>query len=156
MNRVKMTINIYIDPKLQTKLDPTLLENAIRITLEKEDQADVEISIKLSDDFELRQLNQTYRNIDKTTDVLAFNQDYNDPETGRFYLGDIIISVEQAQLQADENHQTLDEECARLAIHGTLHLLGYDHAEPEEKEEMWKKQESIFESLMISHSEDKK
>ena len=149
-----MPINIYVDPKLQTNIDPTRIENAVRFTLEKEGQTDVEISIKLSDDIELRQLNETYRSIDKTTDVLAFNQGYNDPETGLTYLGDVIISVEQAQLQADENHQTLDEECARLAIHGTLHLLGYDHAEPADKEAMWEKQESILEYVRLFHLED--
>jgi probable rRNA maturation factor len=149
-----MIINIYVDPKLQTNLDLNLIENAVRFTLENEDKTEVEISIKLSDDIELRQLNETYRNIDKTTDVLAFNQGYNDPETGQTYLGDIIISVEQAQLQADENHQTLDEECARLAIHGTLHLLGYDHAEPADKEEMWDKQEGILEYVRHFHLED--
>jgi probable rRNA maturation factor len=93
-------------------------------------------------------LNQTFRGIARSTDVLAFNQETLDPETGRLYLGDIIISVERANQQAQEQGHSLDFEIVLLAIHGTLHLLGFDHYEPEDQREMWAIQEAIFQQLI--------
>jgi probable rRNA maturation factor len=126
------------------------LQKAIQITLVAVEKPDVDITLKITNDEEMHQLNWTYRSIDKATDVLSFNQDYIDPETDRYYLGDIIISFDQAQAQAEENQQSLIEEFARLAIHGTLHLLGHDHAEPEEKNVMWDLQENLVNQVMDS------
>jgi len=80
-----------------------------------------EISLLLTDDTEIRQLNKTYRNRDTPTDVLSF------PTDDATYIGDIAISIDRAIEQARENGLTLHEELARLMIHGTLHLLGHDH-----------------------------
>lgn len=145
-----MAIEITIDSDFKSKLDPTILQNAIHTTLVSAEKANTDVTLKITGDEEMHHLNQTYRNIDRTTDVLSFNQDYIDPETGRLYLGDIIISFDQAHAQAVANQRPLIEECTRLAIHGTLHLLGYDHAEPEEKEIMWNKQESLLDKIMES------
>jgi len=149
-----MMINIISDTNFKAIVDYSLLKSAIALTLDSVNKAKVDLSLKITGDKELHQLNKTYRHIDKPTDVLAFSQDYSDPETGRHYLGDIIISVEQAQLQADENQQSVNEACARLAIHGTLHLLGYDHAEPKDKAIMWDKQESLLTTVMASYLEE--
>ena len=147
-----MSVDIIINQQYETKFNPSILQKAIQITLVAVEKPDVDITLKITNDEEMHQLNWTYRNIDKATDVLSFNQDYIDPETGRYYLGDIIISFDQAQAQAEENQQSLIEEFARLAIHGTLHLLGHDHAEPEEKKVMWDLQEylvnQVFDSLL--------
>ena len=145
-----MAIHIKIDPEYRTMLDQTCLRQAIRITLKSTDYADADITLKITGDEEMQNFNLTYRNINQTTDVLSFNQDYIDPETGRLYLGDIIISFDQVKVQAEEIKQTVDQECARLAIHGTLHLLGYDHAEPKEKEVMWEQQETLLSKVMES------
>lgn len=145
-----MAIHIKIEPEYKTLLDQPSLRRAIRITLESTDYADADITLKITGDEEMQKLNLTYRNNNRTTDVLAFNQDYIDPETGRLYLGDIIISFDQAKAQAEKNKQPVFEECARLAIHGTLHLLGFDHAEPNEKEEMWEHQETLLSKVMES------
>jgi probable rRNA maturation factor len=146
----KMAIEIMIDSEYESKLDTTILQNAIQITLVSANKANADVTLKITGDEEMHHLNQTYRNIDHTTDVLSFNQDYIDPETGRLYLGDVVISYAQAQAQAEANQRPLIEECNRLAIHGILHLLGYDHSEPEEKEIMWKKQENLLDKVMES------
>jgi probable rRNA maturation factor len=126
------------------EIDLSLIKAAVENTLFYLDQLDVDITIQLTDDREIAELNQTYRGEAKATDVLSFNQDFNDPETGNLYLGDIIISIETAAEQAPDYDLSLDEEIAFLAIHGTLHLSGYDHFKPDEKEEMWKIQDKIF------------
>ncbi len=150
----KFFITIFVNPKFKTKIDQSIIRNAVQTTLESEGKTHVSLSIKFTKDKEVRPLNKAYRNIDKTTDVLAFNQGYIDPETGLLYLGDIIISCEQAQLQANENGRSVTEECALLTVHGTLHLLGYDHATPGEKAIMWKKQDRILKSVLRSGLED--
>lgn len=143
-----MTVDIIIDPRYETKLDPSLVKKAIQITLDAGEKSNVGITIKITGDEEMQLLNQTYRDIDRTTDVLSFNQDYIDPETGGYYLGDIIISYDQALRQAEDNPHSLIEEVTRLAIHGTLHLLGHDHAEPEDEKTMWSLQENLLHEVM--------
>ncbi len=99
----------------------------------------------------IRELNNTYRQVDAVTDVLSFEYENEiDPETGREYLGDIIICAEQAQKQAEmSGHSVMDEICL-LEIHGLLHLLGYDHMEEEQKEEMWKYQNMYLDKFGIN------
>lgn len=149
-----MMIEIQKETSIGPEIDLNLLELAIAQTLEVLQKPPMDITLRLTNDAEMRQLNQTFRGLAKSTDVLSFNQDYIDPETNRLYLGDIIISVERAAEQASENSHTLDEECAFLAIHGTLHLLGYDHYEPEQREEMWQLQDKIFEIVITSFDEE--
>jgi probable rRNA maturation factor len=143
-----MTISIHFEESLSPILDPELLKMAIQSTLEHHDRLDVDVTLQLTDDRNMRQLNHAYRGIDASTDVLAFIQEFVDPETDRRYLGDIIISVQTAQSQAVENQHSLDKECALLTIHGTLHLLGYDHHDPEEQEKMWTIQDKILNDLI--------
>lgn len=146
-------IEIQQGSSTHPKIDHALIKHAIEETLAFLDKPEMDITLRLTSDGELRQMNQTFRGIAKTTDVLAFNQDTIDPETGRLYLGDIIISVDRALQQAQENGHSLDEESAFLAIHGTLHLLGYDHYKPEEKQEMWKLQDKIFINVIRTYQE---
>lgn len=80
-----------------------------------------EVSILLTDDRGIRGLNRRFRNIDRPTDVLSF------PMEDERLLGDIAISVETAIRQAGDFKVSLEEEMARLVVHGLLHLLGYDH-----------------------------
>lgn len=149
-----MTISINFEKSLPPSLDCPLLERAIQTTLEIHNRPEVDVTLQLTNDENIRQLNHTYRSLDATTDVLAFNQEFVDPETDRLYLGDIIISVETAQSQAMENNHSLNKECALLAVHGTLHLLGYDHYDPEQKDEMWTIQAKILNDLLLNSKED--
>lgn len=146
-------IEIQQETSTHPKINHTLIKHAIEKTLAFLDKPEMDITLRLTSDGELRQMNQTFRGIAKTTDVLAFNQDTIDPETERLYLGDIIISMDRALQQAPENDHSLDEECAFLAIHGTLHLLGFDHYELEEQQEMWQLQDKIFMAAIKSYRE---
>jgi probable rRNA maturation factor len=89
---------------------------------------------------EIHRLNLTYRNIDRPTDVLSFPNDDSDDKS----LGDIFISIEQAIKQAEEYGDGLDREMGFLAVHGYLHLKGYDHHSPEEEKDMMLKQEDML------------
>lgn len=108
-----------------------------------------DVSIVVCDDDFIHAMNLEYRNVDHPTDVLSFSSDELDPETQRHYLGDIIIDLQRAQIQAAEANHLLEDELALLAVHGTLHLLGYDHDNESKKQEMWKRQELILYSLNI-------
>ena len=123
------------------------IKKAIETTLEMEDAADREVSVLLTDDVEIRELNSTYRGVDKPTDVLAFAMD----EAGMvdLSLGDVVISVERAGTQAKSRKVELDQELELLAVHGTLHLLGYDHAEAEEARIMRNRTRAIRRRLRV-------
>jgi probable rRNA maturation factor len=105
------------------------------------------LTIVLSDDAQLRELNQKYRGIDEPTDVLSFPADETDPESGAPYLGDVLISRERAIAQAAEGGHSLQEELQLLAVHAVLHLLGHDHAGEEDKAAMWAAQGEILQRL---------
>ena len=125
-----------------------LLERAAQAALKHEfaDQ-EVDLSIVLTDNARLHELNLNYLGVDSPTDVLSFPALETDPETGARYLGDILISIPRAQAQAEAAGHALESEVQLLVVHGVLHLLGHDHAEPEEKNRMWKAQAEILESL---------
>jgi len=101
-------------------------------------QEECEISISIVDNEEIHQINKQFRGIDRPTDVLSFPQ-------LTFEEGEIIISLERAREQAEEYGHSLKREIAFLTAHSMLHLLGYDHMEPEEEKEMFAKQKEILE-----------
>jgi probable rRNA maturation factor len=124
------------------------LERAARTALEHEAQSlDSELSIILTDDVRLHELNLNYLGVDAPTDVLSFPASETDPETGARYVGDILISIPRAETQAQAAGHALEAEVQLLVVHGVLHLVGHDHAEPEEKARMWKAQAEILERL---------
>ena len=125
-----------------------LLERAANAALVHESESlESELSIVLTDDARLQQLNRDYLGIDAPTDVLSFPASETDPETGVRYIGDILISMPRAQAQAETAGHPLESEVQLLVVHGVLHLLGHDHAEPEEKARMWTAQAEILETL---------
>ena len=125
-----------------------LLEDAVNAALAQESESpDSDLSIVLTDDSRLQQLNRDYLGIDAPTDVLSFPASETDPETGVRYIGDILISIPRAQTQAETAGHPLESEVQLLVVHGVLHLLGHDHAESEEKARMWKAQAEILERL---------
>lgn len=100
---------------------------AIEKTLEAEKRTDAEVSVLLVNDSRMRELNRSYRNIDSSTDVLAFAMgegEFSDLHPD--LLGDVVISVNAADRQKDRAGHSLIDEIRYLAIHGTLHLLGYE------------------------------
>jgi len=137
---------IHIESEISFPQD--LLERAARTTLEHEAQSlDSELSIILTDDARLHELNLNYLGVDSPTDVLSFPASETDPETGGHYIGDILISIPRAEAQAAAAGHSLEAEVQLLVVHGVLHVVGHDHAEPEEKARMWKAQAEILERL---------
>jgi probable rRNA maturation factor len=129
----------------------TLFERAARAALTHQGQpADVDLSIVLTDDARLHQLNREYLGIDAPTDVLSFPASESDPETGAPYLGDILISIPRAREQASAAGHAMESEVQLLVVHGVLHLLGHDHAEAKGKRKMWKAQAEILKELGLS------
>lgn len=92
-------------------------------------------------------LNSRYRGVDRATDVLSFAAGNTDPETGFFHLGEIVISIPHAVRQASARAHPLEREISLLAVHGTLHLLGHDHAKAAGKNRMWRAQREILKDL---------
>jgi probable rRNA maturation factor len=122
------------------------LAGGCRAVLDAEGIRDGEISITLLDDEGILGLNQEYFGRDRPTDVLAFALH----APGEPVLGDVYLGFEQAQRQASEFEVLLDEELLRLVIHGTLHVLGYQHPEGEDRfdSEMFLKQEDLLRSVL--------
>lgn len=110
-----------------------------------------ELSLRLTTDPEIQELNGQYRQLDRPTDVLAFAEidtpDYlKEPMWLEMplYLGDLVISVDTAIRQASERQHSLEQELAWLAAHGLLHLLGWDHPDEARLEEMLAKQDELL------------
>ncbi len=122
-------------------LDEEKLQKIAEMILKDYYEESPDFSLIFVESETIRNLNRTYRQTDAVTDVLSFEYgDEIDPETGKEYLGDIIICLEQAEKQAEVSGHSVMDEIALLEIHGLLHLLGYDHMDDEQKEEMWKYQ----------------
>ncbi len=120
------------------------------------DSERVTVSVTFVSSGEIKELNALYRNIDKITDVLSFPQ-YESPaempEQGGILLGDVVICTEQALLQADDFGHSPERELVYLFVHSILHLLGYDHENPEEQKEMRQFEESVMTQLGLERKE---
>ena len=127
-----------------------LLEKAARAVLDLSGAIDADLTIVLVDDVRIKALNKDFLGQDAPTDVIAFPADEQDPETGRRYLGDVVISLVRAAEQAGERGHAVEAEVQLLVVHGVLHLLGHDHAGAGEKAAMWAAQAEILERLGIS------
>jgi len=102
-------------------------------------ETDGGLTVRITDEAEITELNRDYRNQDKPTNVLSFPMDLSvelSEEIGISMLGDIIICAPVVEREAAEQNKPLQSHWAHMVIHGTLHLLGYDHIEDEEAEEM--------------------
>lgn len=144
-------IEVQFAPRFAKAVDEESLRRAARETLRHEGVAgEVELSFVITDNEGIRELNRQFRDVDAPTDVLAFGggEDifvYAPQATP--YLGDVIISYERALAQAQEQGHPVEEELNLLAVHGLLHLLGYDHSDEEGRAKMWARQEEILRLL---------
>lgn len=111
-----------------------------------------DLSIRIAQPDEIRTLNAEFRHIDRVTDVLTFpaweGEQLLSPPDG--YLGDILICLDRAVEQAAEYGHGVPRELGFLAVHGVLHLLGYDHMQPEEERVMRQRQTNILEGIGLS------
>lgn len=145
-----MIFVVYNDETARNERLTALLERAALTVLEQqESDPEAEVTIVLSTDEHLQKLNEQFMGIDAPTDVLSFPAEQIDPETGESYLGDIVISYERASAQAEAGGYSLEHELQLLVVHGTLHLLGYDHAEEAEKKQMWSAQSENLKRLDV-------
>lgn len=107
-----------------------------------------ELSVVITGDAPIRELNRTYRDTDSATDVLSFSQAEGEvfavPDGETPHLGDVIISLETARRQADEHGLALQDEVAHLLVHGILHLLGHDHEDPDDEVVMRAHEDAIL------------
>jgi probable rRNA maturation factor len=145
-------IYVHNQSEANLKVDETVLEQSAFAALQYVGvQADADLSIIISDDAYLHELNLKFREVDSPTDVLAFPSGEIDIDTGRKYLGDVILSCTRAQAQAQAAGHALESELQLLVVHGVLHLLGYDHTDEESKDRMWTAQGEILERLGLPH-----
>jgi probable rRNA maturation factor len=119
-----------------------LLARAARAVLSSGGVREAQLSIAVLDDRGIRALNREHLGHDRPTDVIAF------PlwESGETVVGDVYVGVEQARRQADDEGVTLEEELVRLVVHGTLHVLGWDHSDvgvTRQDTPMWRRQEEL-------------
>ena len=159
---MKKELMIYFENN-QEKLPVTYkLKRLIRLSIEASlayegFENSCEVSVTLTDDEGIHKLNRSFRKIDAPTDVLSFPLfDYegsDEPPVDELenMLGDIVISLERAQAQADEFGHSFEREVAFLCVHSMLHLLGYDHVDSEEDElDMRRRQTAIMEMLGLA------
>ena len=153
----------------QKKVDFTkgyraLIKRAIRYVLENSSLGTgFEISVTIVDNSEIRVLNKEYRNIDRETDVLSFpmleflSEEQPGKTDGEFetVLGDIVISLEQAEGQAQEYGHSIEREIAFLTVHSMLHLLGYDHIEDSDRKKMRAREKQILKELNLEEEYDR-
>ncbi len=141
-------IHIEIEEQFQEQVDETLLEQAVRITLaDVGEEEPLGLAVLVVGDEQIRAMNRQYRDVDAPTDVLAFPAGDVDPGTGERYLGDVLIAYPRAESQAQARGHAAREELQLLVVHGVLHLLGHDHATPNEKSRMWERQSEILAKL---------
>ena len=148
-------IEIFVQVKEEIKELKTV-EKVLYSALEKEQLENVSFNLIIVDNKYIHELNKTYRNIDRETDVITFALEDEEsivlPNEERI-LGDIYISIDKAKIQAKEYNHSLLRELSFLAVHGFYHLLGYDHQTKEEEEVMFKKQEEVLESYGITRKD---
>lgn len=123
---------------------------AISMCLQMENVNDnVEISISFVTNNEIKELNRTYRNVDKETDVLSFPMDDEEEEDGTIILGDIVISSEKIIEQAKEYGHSIEREMIYLVVHSMFHLLGYDHIKENKKDVMRGKEKEVMKKIKL-------
>ena len=165
-----MTLNIEEETAIPEDLDyKKIIADVVDAALEFEDcPYEVELNVILTSDEEIALINRDYRDIYRPTDVLSFpmvdyvspgdfscldtyeEEDYFNPETGELMLGDIIISMDKVLEQADKYGHSRERELGFLVAHSMLHLFGYDHMDPEEREVMEVKQRDILKLVHLN------
>ena len=147
-NKIEIFVNVDEEIKeLET------VEKVLYSAIEKEQLENVEFNLIIVDNDYIHDLNKTYRNIDRETDVITFALEDEDTLIvggEERVLGDIYISIDKAKSQAEEYGHSLLRELSFLAVHGFYHLLGYDHQTKEEEKIMFQKQEEVLDSYGIT------
>ena len=150
----KPEIIFQIDEPFLEDVRPDQISQALTLTLERYSQIDsLTMNIVVTGTETVQHLNHQYRGLNTPTDVLSF-ENIPDPDFPGFeqdFLGDVIIAYPVAETQARASGHTTMEEIILLAVHGTLHLLGFDHENPDNREKMWAAQYKIMAKLGLAH-----
>ena len=142
-----------------------LIKAVIRAALEHENfNHDCFVSVTVTDNDNIRDINREQRNIDRATDVLSFPvlefedgkmvENVGDTYEDKLILGDIVLSLERAMEQCREYGHSFEREVGYLVCHSVLHLLGYDHENEDERAVMREKEESVMDSLKLTREGD--
>ena len=144
-------IAVRADSAYRKKIASRRLREAAQKTLAHESALSrAEITLVITGDDEIRDLNRQYRGVDAPTDVLSFAEAKADARfVEAVYLGDVVISYPRAEAQAASAGHSVADELLLLVVHGVLHLLGHDHAGRAEKRKMWAAQEEILNELGV-------
>jgi probable rRNA maturation factor len=154
-----MEILLQIEAAFSDEINPDRLQAALLATLRRFGEnlpAETHLTLSVTDSETVQQLNAEYLGIDAPTDVLSFENlpdpDFPevDPEEAN-YLGDIVIAYPVARSQAVASGHSPMDEVVLLAVHGALHLLGFEHETPETKASMWSAQEQLMAELGLAH-----
>jgi probable rRNA maturation factor len=150
-------IGIHVEEEFRGVVDIGWVKKIVKQILEAEGVAlPYEVSLVFTDSETVKQLNRDYRGVDEPTDVLAFymlpqkeaDSSFALPPDGVTRLGEVIISYPQAVEQAKEQGHSPEKELALLIIHGILHLLSYDHEEPEVESKMRERERELLEKCL--------
>ncbi|MBN1640187.1 MAG: rRNA maturation RNase YbeY [Anaerolineae bacterium] len=143
-------IDVLVRDAFEKEVDAGEVERLARAVLDAEGVGvEASLTIVITDDAEIHDLNRQFRAVDAPTDVLAFADDapdarFVDGSSAEPYLGDVIVSYPRACEQAAEQGHDVGAELRLLVVHGVLHLLGYDHATPDQERAMWARQDAIL------------
>jgi len=145
-------IVLDISESYQSQINSDLVEQAVNTTLvhQKAHQT-ADLTVVITTDEKLHELNHQFLDIDSPTDVLSFPADFIDPDNENPYLGDILISFPRAAYQSSVAGHAVMAEIQLLVVHGVLHLLGFDHFEPSDKIKMWRVQREIIQQLGLEN-----
>lgn len=160
-------INISVKRNIVIEVDREWIERIVRRVLELEDVAPhTELGLLITDSKAIQRLNRIYRDKNEPTDVLSFQMtsdrgkstkpSFVSPPDGVRHLGEVVISYQQAIEQAREHHHSIARELVLLIVHGTLHLLGYDHELTVQARKMKTKENRILSLLEADSVESKK
>ncbi|HSB67093.1 MAG TPA: rRNA maturation RNase YbeY [Anaerolineales bacterium] len=143
-------ITVQVKTSKKRPVSKSILIKAAQVTLDLTDHpSNTDVSIVVGNDKLLHELNLQYRGVDASTDVLSFVSGEIDPDSSDLYLGDVIISLPQAQQQAASEKHPLEDEMQLLVVHGVLHLLGYDHIKTSDKKQMQAIQDTVIKALAL-------
>ena len=146
-----MSVAVELQIALEYKLDLARLSRSAEVTLRNHGRKDCGLTIVITDNESVRDLNRRFRQMDSVTDVLSFPAaSIRLPiKSMRQYLGDIVIALPYAEEQAQLGKVKAGDALSMLVVHGTLHLLGFDHDTPARFKRMWAAQSDALQELQI-------
>jgi len=142
-------MNVIVADQYKEMTDETLISDILHLAMQKLGRSNTICEVVIEGDQFVRNLNNRYRGINRTTDVLSFEANVVDPATNQIVLGELIISAPQVKKHAEERGIRFEDELAVVLIHGLLHLHGMDHADETGKKTMWAVQGDILKSIGV-------